>query len=876
MSLLLRFIRAATPGAGTDQDLLDCFVRHRDEVAFAQIVERYGALVWSTCRRLAEQDAEDAFQAVFLILARKAGSIRGPLPAWLHGVARRIAANLRRDTRRRVAVEKQAARSSVTRPDDVSLREGLSVLDDELARLPEPHRAVLIACCLEGHSRDEAAAQLGWTEGQVKGRLERAREMLRVRLGRRGIDLGAMLLAATVSRTASAVPVLSTAAILTAEHAVSLSALSLTNGVLHAMQIQKIKIVAALLLMTACAGTLTYRSAMVRTATAEDVQPGEKPITAAPVPPNRWEKLLQDKDLTAMQRSAYEQIAKLRSVKIEEEDWGTIAVPSRDKNSKLPTDVLFGMGLDALPMLAEALDDETPTATVTVFREGSFREKKVWKVNEIVALLIVRIADRNFVIGELGKELEIRDIARQPTAAAKFRKMVVDWHGKFASKTPTERKIADVSDAWFRNRFDAVIWLGGTRSKDGRTPIRVRVDEFYADKNREYSSLTRAEMSHCSEALGQIGDKADLPQVRKVCKDMSYWLETYGISGSAMLENLFRSYQGLMLLGEKDEAIKELERLFAAHGAKFEESAKKEYAERLKAAKGGAPPAPPPPPAVDQRDPEDVFRKACERLVALEAKHDLLKGVSEVKPLVERDEKGQLKSSRLVFERNAVPPGKGDATAKDESKPFIYVSIQMWSGRSQQPPGDLHVFEYKGVTYQMVVPVFGSDAELVKAIRKAVIEPLSAPVNVKPELTLLRTDPPQLKIQHLVIQGSGGGSIHRVGPEHFKLTRVADGQEVALVVAYDRERLEIRREGKEVARPPTKDTLPYNALFKGVRFQLDNGEYDAKDFAREQGYLELFGRAKLEPGVRYRLTWACWPVGALKASEITCEFESGK
>jgi hypothetical protein len=102
----------------------------------------------------------------------------------------------------------------------------------------------------------------------------------------------------------------------------------------------------------------------------------------------------------------------------------------------------------------------------------------------------------------------------------------VAWHGKFAVKTPTERKIADVTDSWFRNRFDAIIWLGERGAKDGRAPIVAQVDAFYSDKKREYCTLTRAEMSHCSLALGQIGDKADLPPVRKVCKDISNWLES--------------------------------------------------------------------------------------------------------------------------------------------------------------------------------------------------------------------------------------------------------------------------------------------------------------------------------------------------------------
>jgi hypothetical protein len=135
----------------------------------------------------------------------------------------------------------------------------------------------------------------------------------------------------------------------------------------------------------------------------------------------------------------------------------------------------------------------------------------------------------------------------------------------------------------------------------------------------------------------------------------------------------------------------------------------------------------PPAPAAEQRDPEEVFRTACERLVALEAKHDMLKGVSRTRPVAERDEREQLKSVRFVFERNAVPPDKGPAKPKDESRPFVYVSIQVWSGRSQQPPADLHEFEWKGQTYQMWVRVFGSDAALNREIRKVVDEPLSRP-----------------------------------------------------------------------------------------------------------------------------------------------------
>jgi hypothetical protein len=133
------------------------------------------------------------------------------------------------------------------------------------------------------------------------------------------------------------------------------------------------------------------------------------------------------------------------------------------------------------------------------------------------------------------------------------------------------------------------------------------------------------------------------------------------------------------------------------------------------------------PPTIAERNPQEVFQKACERLQALEGKYGLLKGMSKVKPSIERDDNQRLKSAEFVFERNAMPPGKNPATANDDSMPFVYVSVAVWSGRSHQPPAGLHQLQWKGQTYQMWVRVFGSDAELVNAVRKAVDEPLRGP-----------------------------------------------------------------------------------------------------------------------------------------------------
>ena len=105
---MIRVLRLLRASAGSDRELLDRYVRNKDGEAFEALVRRYGTGVWAACVRLAGRDAEDAFQVVFLTLSRKAGTVTGSLPAWLHAVARRVAANLRRSTRGRAAVEKAA------------------------------------------------------------------------------------------------------------------------------------------------------------------------------------------------------------------------------------------------------------------------------------------------------------------------------------------------------------------------------------------------------------------------------------------------------------------------------------------------------------------------------------------------------------------------------------------------------------------------------------------------------------------------------------------------------------------------------------------------------------------------------------------------
>jgi RNA polymerase sigma factor (sigma-70 family) len=188
------------PPTGTDADLLARFATDREEAAFAALVARHGPMVLATCRRvLGHHDAEDACQAAFLVLARRAAGLRinGSVAAWLHGVARRAATAARRTAERRRAHE---ARAVPGRPDggpDDDTAELRAVLDDEIASLPAKYRAVLVLADLEGRDRRDVAAELGLPVGTVASRHARARARLAARLRQRGWEPAAVLAAVT-------------------------------------------------------------------------------------------------------------------------------------------------------------------------------------------------------------------------------------------------------------------------------------------------------------------------------------------------------------------------------------------------------------------------------------------------------------------------------------------------------------------------------------------------------------------------------------------------------------------------------------------------------------------------------------------------------
>ncbi|HKA05637.1 MAG TPA: sigma-70 family RNA polymerase sigma factor, partial [Gemmataceae bacterium] len=191
--------KAAGLGQRTDPQLPADFLDRRDASAFEALVRRHGPLVLAACRQVLrdESAAEDAFQATFVALYQKAAAIRRrpSLGGWLFRVARRTALRARRADDRRARHE--AGATTKRKPEfDLSWREGVTILHEELDRLPDTYRNALILCYLEGLPQDDAARRLGWTVNELRGRLERGRVRLRNRLKARGVTLSAGLAAA--------------------------------------------------------------------------------------------------------------------------------------------------------------------------------------------------------------------------------------------------------------------------------------------------------------------------------------------------------------------------------------------------------------------------------------------------------------------------------------------------------------------------------------------------------------------------------------------------------------------------------------------------------------------------------------------------------
>jgi RNA polymerase sigma factor (sigma-70 family) len=286
-------------GAGlSDSQLLADYLNHQDEAAMATLVHRHGPMIWGVCRRVLRNlhDAEDAFQATFLVFVRKAASIvpRTMVANWLYGVAQHTALKARATAARRRHRERQLPvlpEPAAADPNRCGPLHG--ILDETLSRLPDKYRIVLVLCDLEEKTRKEVAEQLGCPEGTVAGRLARARVMLAKRLAREGLivsptSLVAVLTAegAMASIPPSLVVTTTRAATLfaigqgTAVNAIPGSVKTLTEGVLKTMVLTRIKTIASVVLVVllgvAALGGFLAHQASGQPATKSERQP-EKP-----------------------------------------------------------------------------------------------------------------------------------------------------------------------------------------------------------------------------------------------------------------------------------------------------------------------------------------------------------------------------------------------------------------------------------------------------------------------------------------------------------------------------------------------------------------------------------------------------------------------
>jgi RNA polymerase sigma factor (sigma-70 family) len=337
--------RVAQPrgsNALTDGQLLESYLASRDEIAFEMLVRRHGVMVLGVCRRVLGNvhDAEDAFQATFLVLARKAGSIkpRSQVGNWLHGVALRTAleARTRRARRRSREVQVKDMPQPAIAP-DVDFQELHRLLDQELGRLPDKYRSALVLCELEGRSRKEAARQLAIPEGTLSSRLAMGRQMLARRLARHGLAVSVTGLATSLAGQAQAalpaalLRATTRAALLTgagqsAGGLVSSHVVTLTQGVLKTMFLHKLKVLTVLLLGIAVgglgAGVLTLpgksdaiaraaqRADAPRSGTAAPRAEPEEPLDAG---------LLLDPGIQKELRLSQNQVQRLKAAAVEAE-----------------------------------------------------------------------------------------------------------------------------------------------------------------------------------------------------------------------------------------------------------------------------------------------------------------------------------------------------------------------------------------------------------------------------------------------------------------------------------------------------------------------------------------------------------------------------
>ena len=309
-------------------------------------------------------------------------------------------------------------------------------------------------------------------------------------------------------------------------------------------------------------------------------------------PGSHWLQKAADPRLSPLQRVAYTQLASVHRCDFDQiNHWEMIEILSRHEESQEPMDVLYHLGLDVLPGLAEALADDTPTRTTTVGRMG--KRVKVWKVNELIALLVLRITDRDFAVGEWPDDVRLRRIGSHPDLVPAFQDSLLDWHRRSGKKSLSERKIEDVRDPVRQNRLAAIRWTGEHKAVGGGQVLVERIDTILA--GAEVNSSLDTELAACALALGRLGDRETTEPVRRVCEHLAYWVfNAYGPPeeggelevGHPAFDRLFDAYRGYSLLGHKEAALEELHQLQVKYSGLMEPTTRSEFESRLTLARG--------------------------------------------------------------------------------------------------------------------------------------------------------------------------------------------------------------------------------------------------------------------------------------------------
>jgi RNA polymerase sigma factor (sigma-70 family) len=498
----------------TDGLLLDRYVTERDEAAFAALVQRHGRLVLNVCRRMLrrEHDVEDAFQATFLLLVRRANSIhrREAVASWLYGVAYRVAAKARaQNARRPVAAE---TLDLPAEPDEArAWRDLRPVLDEEINRLPARYRAPVVLCYLEGKTAEEAAGQLGCARGTVLSRLARARARLRPRLVRRGLALSVGGLVTMLGKDASAVsPALANATLSAARCAaagtslgtVSTRATALAEGIMRTMLWTKLSTVAvAVLALAVGVGGIALFS------TATPAREG----AAAPEP-------------AAEQASRADQmLAKIQ------ETWQQVEARATARNpwlDKLPLDGAYADGRKELkpsPADLQALYDKL----VQSLAEKKNNSAYAWRVQQLLALIQADLGHQDKSLEHFRKALDAYPdkTYSEPSKHSFFQHLaneaaakVWELHGveeaeKFILKLFKEsHKFQYFYDSWWREQYAA-------KGQDARfRPLLLEVIKVYeakAESDKENGDLYRTYRRQLKVDLESGGE----PEARNADRD---------------------------------------------------------------------------------------------------------------------------------------------------------------------------------------------------------------------------------------------------------------------------------------------------------------------------------------------------------------------